>query len=162
MFLKGHYQNAYVTHDLDKAMAMIDRRYGKIDWIVFDPDMVLKTPEGEKQSSLRAAVGWAGGLNIELIQPTRGWNDTYLPFLPEDGSDPTPRFHHIAVRRDNESEMRAEIAELGLPLAFEGSVPGLLFIYLDARQTLGHYLEYVWATPEAWQMQGWPPERPVW
>jgi len=162
MLLKGHYQNAYVTHDLDRAMKLIDDRYGAIDWIVFEPDMVLKTDAGERESSVRAAVGWAGGLNIELIQPTRGWNDTYLPFLPADRNDPTPRFHHIAVRREDEAGMRAEIAGLGLPLAFEGSVPGLLFIYLDARESLGHYLEYVWASPEAWEMQGWPKGRPVW
>ncbi len=162
MFLKGHYQNAYVTHDLEAAMALLDARFGKIDWIVFDPDMVLKTDAGDKRSVLRAAVGWAGGLNLELIQPVSGWNDTYLPFLPDDPSDPTPRFHHIAVRRDDEAQMRAEIAELGLPLAFEGYVPGLLFIYLDARAVLGHYLEYVWASPEAWEGQAWPKDRPVW
>lgn len=162
MYLKGHYQNAYVTHDLDAGMAIIDERFGKIDWLVFEPDMVLKTAAGDRQSSLRAAVGWAGGLNIELIQPVSGWNDTYMPFLPTDPGDPTPRFHHVAVRRDDEAQMREEIARLGLPLAFEGAVPGLLFIYLDARKYLGHYLEYVWATAEAWEGQGWPKDRPVW
>ncbi len=57
--------------------------------------------------------------------------------------------------------MRAEIEALGLPLTFEGEVPGLVFIYLDARQTLGHYFEYVWATAEGWEMQGWPKEKAV-
>jgi hypothetical protein len=55
--------------------------------------------------------------------------------------------------------MRAEIAKLHLPLAFEGEVPGLIFIYLDARETLGHYLEYVWASPAGWEMSGWPKSR---
>ena len=36
-FLRGHYQNAYVTHDLDAAMALVDGRFGAIDWIVFEP-----------------------------------------------------------------------------------------------------------------------------
>jgi len=57
--------------------------------------------------------------------------------------------------------MRAEIAELGLPLAFEGEVPGLVFIYLDARESLGHYLEYVWASAEGWDMIGWPKDKPL-
>ena len=91
----------------------------------------------------------------------KGYLDHYLPALPPDQSDPTPRVHHIAVRRDDEAEMRAEIARLGLPLAFEGSVPGLIFIYLDARATLGHFFEYIWASPEGWEMQGWPKDRPV-
>jgi hypothetical protein len=57
--------------------------------------------------------------------------------------------------------MRAEIATLGLPFAFEGDAPGLIFIYLDARESLGHYLEYMYATPEAWAMVGWPEGKPV-
>ena len=156
MFLNGHYQTAYVTHDLDAAMELLTRRYGVKDYIVFEPDMILKTPHGDKASSVRAALAWTGGLQIELIQPVSGYLDHYLPFLPADTSDPVPRFHHIAVRRDDLDAMREEIDRLGVPFAFEGSVPGLVFIYLDARESLGHFLEYLWATPEAWQMMGWP------
>ena len=156
MFMQGHYQNAYVTHDLDAAMELLTDRYGLKDYIVFEPDMILKTPQGDKESSVRAALAWAGGLNIELIQPVSGHLDHYLPYLPTDRNDPTPRFHHVAVRRDDEQAMRDEIDRLGLPLAFEGQVPGLIFIYLDARASLGHYFEYVWATPEMWTATGWP------
>ena len=161
MYFKGHFQNAYVTHNLDKALAGIDQRFGKIDWIVFEPDMVLKTPSGDKDSSVRAALGWHQGHQLEVIQPVKGYLDHYLPALPADPNDATPRFHHIAVRRDDEVAMRAEIAQLGLPLLFEGSVPGLVFIYLDARESLGHCFEYIWASPEGWEMQGWPKDRPV-
>ena len=161
MFLQGHYQNAYVTHDLDRAMKLVSDRYGVGDWIVFEPDMVLKTPSGPKESSVRAALAWGGGLQIELIEPVSGHLDHYLPFLPADKADPTPRFHHVAVRRDDLGAMREEIERLGLPLAFEGEVPGLVFIYLDARESLGHFFEYVWASPEGWEMIGWPKGRPV-
>ncbi len=161
MFLKNHFQNAYVTHDLYKAMALIDDRFGKTEWIVFEPDMVLETPDGPKESSVKAALGWKDGLQIELIEPVKGFVDHYLPALPADKSDPTPRFHHIAVRRDDEAAMRAEIAELGFPVLFESSVPGLIFIYLDGRETLGHAFEYICATPEGWDMQGWPKDKPV-
>lgn len=161
MHFKGHFQNAYVTHDLDRALAGIDRRFGKIDWIVFEPDMELITPSGIRQSSVKAALGWHQGHQLEIIQPVKGYLDHYLPALPADRNDPTPRFHHIAVRRDDEAAMRAEIAQLGLPLEFEGAVPGLVFIYLDARAVLGHHFEFIWATPEGWAMQGWPKDRPV-
>ncbi len=161
MYLAGHYQNAYLTRDLDRSIDLIDTRFGKADWIVFEPDMVLKTPDGTREASVKAALGWYGGYQVELIEPTRGWNQHYVDFMPE-GPDPAlPRFHHVAVRRDDLDAMRREIAALGLPLAFEGEVPGLVFVYLDARQTLGHYLEYVWATPEGWAMQGWPEGRPA-
>ena len=161
MFFKGHFQNAYVTHDLDDALAGIDRQFGKIDWIVVEPDMELKTPSGIKESSVKAALGWHDGHQLEIIQPVRGYCDHYLPVLPADKRDATPRFHHIAVRRDDEAAMRAEIERLGLPLEFEGAVPGLVFIYLDARKVLGHHFEFIWATPEGWEMQGWPKDRPV-
>lgn len=161
MHLRGHYQNAYVTHDLEAAMKLIDDRFGKLDWIMFEPDMILKTPHGDKAMANRVGLAWAGGLNLEIIQPVSGYIEDYAPFLPADRSDPTPRFHHTAVRRENEAEMRAEIEKLGLPLAFEGEVPGLLFIYLDARASLGHYFEYVCATPEMWTATGWPEGRPV-
>jgi hypothetical protein len=161
MFLQGHYQNAYVTHDLDEAMALLRKRFGVGDYIVFEPDMLFKTPLGEKPCRVRAALAWAGGLQIELIQPVSGYIDHYTPYLPPNRSDPTPRFHHIAVRRDDLAAMRQEIERLGLPLAFEGAVPGLVFIYLDARQAFGHYFEYVWAEAETWDMLKWPRNRPV-
>jgi hypothetical protein len=161
MFLKGHYQNAYVTHDLDKCMALLTARYGLSDFLLFEPDMNLKTPHGGRQGSVRAALVWAGGLNLEFIQPGKGYQEHYLPYLPADPSDPAPRFHHMAVRRDDLAVMREEIALLGLPLVIEGAVPGLVFVYLDARATLGHYLEYIWASPEGWEMMGWPEGRAV-
>jgi hypothetical protein len=161
MFLDGHYQNAYVTRDLDKAMALLTERYELLDFIRFEPDMILKTQGGDRQASVRVALVWAGGLQLEFIEPGKGYQDHYLPFLPDDPSDPVPRFHHAAVRRDDLAAMREEIARLGLPVALEGGVPGLTFVYVDARATLGHYLEYVWASPEGWEMIGWPQGRAV-
>ena len=38
---------------------------------------------------------------------------------------------------------------------FEGaSGDELKFLYLDARETLGHYLEYTWMTPARWAQLG--------
>lgn len=162
MNLAGHYQNAYVTHDLDSAMALIGERYGERDWIRYDPEMTIRTPDGKRQSSVRVALAWYGGLQIELIEPVAGHNAHYECLLPADRSDAVPRFHHMAMRRDDEAAMRAETELLGLPLAFEGDVPdAMVFIYLDARQTMGHFLEYVWANEAGWQMNGWPQDRPV-
>jgi Glyoxalase/Bleomycin resistance protein/Dioxygenase superfamily len=160
-FMQGHYQNAYVTHDIDAAMEIMRRRFGIDRYIQFEPDMPFLTQAGPRQVHVKACLAWTGGLQIELIQPVDGYIDHYVPYLPTDRSDPTPRFHHIAVRRDDQSAMRQEIAQLGLPLAFEGEVPGLLFIYLDARESVGHYFEYVWATPQMWADTGWPNDRPV-
>lgn len=167
MFLKGHMQNAYVTHDLDKAMEIVGERYGFDKFDRFDPDMVVNTAQGERSMSVRVASVWAGGLNIEIIQPVSGFVDHYVSMLPDDRKDAVPRFHHISLRRDDVPEMRAEIARLGLPLAFEGpvaikeAIPSLLFVYLDARASLGHYVEYTWKSAEGWAFVGWPEGRPV-
>ena len=168
MFLTGHMQNAYVTHDLDKAMEIVGNRFGIEKFDRFDPDMTVLTPKGVQPMSNRVASYWAGGLNIEIIQPVSGYVDDYVAMLPADKTDAVPRFHHISLRRDDEAEMRAEIARLGLPLAFEGpvsikdAIPSLVFIYLDGRQSIGHYVEFTWKSPEAWKYVGWPEGRPVW
>lgn len=168
MFLTGHMQNAYVTHDLDKAMEIVGNRYGIEKFDRFDPDMTILTPHGVKPMANRVASYWAGGLNIEIIQPVSGYVDDYVAMLPADRTDAVPRFHHISLRRDDEAEMRAEIARLGLPLAFEGpvsikdAIPSLIFIYLDGRESLGHYVEFTWKSAEAWKFVGWPEGRPVW
>jgi hypothetical protein len=156
MSLQGHYQNAYVTHDLEQAMALLGERFGVRDYRVLDVDMVLKTPAGDKPSSVRVAIGWAGDLQIELIQPVAGYVEPYLASLPADPADAVPRLHHVAVRRDDLAAMREEAGRMGLPLAFESEGGGLACIFLDARQSLGHYLEFVWATPEGWAFVGWP------
>jgi len=168
MYLHGHMQNAYVTHNLDKAMEIISDRFGVEKFDRFDPEMTVKTLEGEKPLATRVASYWAGGLNIEIIEPTGGYVDHYVNMLPQDRSDAIPRFHHISLRRDDEAAMRKEIEQLGLPLAFEGpmsikdAIPSLVFVYLDGRQTLGHYIEFTWKSPEAWKYVGWPEGRPVW
>ncbi len=168
MFLRGHMQNAYVTHNLDKAMELVSDRFGIEKFDRFDPDMTVNTPGGEQPLVTRVASFWAGGLNIEIIEPVSGYIEPYLNMLPADPGDAVPRFHHISLRRDDEPAMREEIAKLGLPLAFEGplsikgEIPSLVFVYLDGRQVLGHYVEFTWKSPEAWQYVGWPEGRPVW
>ena len=168
MFLHGHMQNAYVTWDLNKAMEIVGNRFGVEHFDRFDPDMTVNTQLGPQPLVCRVASFWAGGLNVEIIEPVSGYIEHYTNMLPEDCKDAAPRFHHISLRRDDEAEMRAEIARLGLPLAFEGplsikeAIPSLIFVYLDGRATLGHYVEFTWKSPEAWQFVGWPEGRPVW
>ena len=168
MFLKGHMQNAYVTHDLDNAMEIVADRFGVERFDRFNPDMVVNTPSGHQPMVSRVASFWAGGLNVEIIEPVSGYVDHYVTMLPDDRTDAVPRFHHVSLRRDDEAEMRAEIERLGLPLAFEGpisikdDIPSLVFVYLDGRSALGHYVEFTWKSPEAWKFVGWPEGRPVW
>jgi hypothetical protein len=161
MFLKGHYQNAYVTHDIDRARDMLSTRYGLDDWINFEMELPLRTPGGGRTLGVKVGCAWAGWLQIELIEPVSGAVEPYLPYLPADKADFTPRFHHISLRRDDYDAMQAEIARLGLPFVCEGGIPDLLYTYLDGRGTFGHYVEFVWASEAGWKMIGWPEGRPA-
>ena len=167
MFLRGHHQNAYVTHDLDRAVGLMSKRFGIEKFDRMDPDMTIRTSAGDRPLRVRVASTWVGGLNIEIIEPVSGYVDHYVSMLPTDRADATPRFHHMSFRRNDEAQMRAEVARLGLPLAFEGpvtikgAVPPLIFMYVDARATVGHYIEYTWKSAEGWKYVGWPEGRPV-
>ncbi len=161
MFLKGHYQNAYVTHDLARTMDMFSERYGLTGYNTFELEMMMRTPDGEQPQAVKVASAWAGWLQIELIEPVSGFIEPFVNLLPEDKSDPVPRLHHISLRRESLAEIDSECEALGLPFVCEGGIPDLIYRYLDARSTLGHYLEYVWASPAGWEMVGWPEGRPA-
>jgi len=161
MILHGHYQNAYVTHDREAAMEMFAARYGVKDWITFDPELPMRTTDGERLQKVKVAAAWAGWMQIELIEPVSGYIEPFLHALPADKADPSPRFHHISLRRDDLEAMRAEADALGLPFVCEGGIPDIMYRYLDARSTLGHFLELLWASPAGWEMLGWPEGRPA-
>lgn len=156
MSLRGAYQVGYVTRDIDRAIELMSDGLDLTDFSRFDLPLHLQTPEGEKVASLRVATAWAGPTQIELIQPLSGHVDVYVAGLPEDPADPTPRFHHLAVRRESLEEMRCEVTGLGLPLVFETGGAGISSAFVDTRAKLGHHLELVCASPEGWQMLGWP------
>jgi len=145
MHLNAFFQNAYITHDLAKAEALVGERHGITEWVHFDPHMDVKV-----------ALGWAGSLQIELIEPVSGNVRHYREVLPADPADFSPRFHHICMRVADWDATRAMIAERGWPVAYEGGVEGCKFIYIDARESLGHYVEYMWMSDEMWAGSGGP------
>ena len=70
--LTGHYQNGYVTHDLDRALTLVTGRYGLTGWTRFEAEVPVKTADGEEAMSVRIASAWAGGNHIEIVQPYGG------------------------------------------------------------------------------------------
>lgn len=156
MKMRAHYQNAYVTRDLGWAQKLMSESYGLTDWATFEVEFPVRTPEGEELQATRVASAWTGGLQIELIEPVSGYIAPFEAFLPADPDDPSLRFHHFAQRRESMAEVEADIAATGLEVACQGGIPDLTYTYLDARKTLGHFVELVWATPAGWEMIGWP------
>ena len=146
-----HYQNAYVTRDIDKAIESFRARGDVQDACVFEPPVEVQTPTGRGIAVSKLSFIWINNLQYELIQPVSGLVDIYRDALPADDS---LKFHHICMRVDNWQEFRARVAHQRLPVVLEGGSEQLRFLYLDARDFLGHYLEYVWMTPERWTQLG--------
>ena len=161
MHMREHYQNAYVTRDLDWAQKRMSEDYGLGGWSRFEVEFPVQTPFGEQLQATKVASAWAGWLQIELIEPVSGYIAPFEAFLPDDPGDPALRFHHFAQRRESMAEVAADIAKTGLGIACQGGIPDLTYTYLDARATLGHFVELVWATPAGWEMIGWPKDRVV-
>lgn len=68
MLLRGHMQNAYVTHHLERAMELVVNRFGVERFDRFDPEMVVKTQLGKRPLAARVASFWVSKLNIEIIE----------------------------------------------------------------------------------------------
>lgn len=152
MFLEGHFQNAYVTRNLDEAIEMLRSKYDLDDLILLSPNLIVRTPHGEGPAILRAALIWIGPFQIEIIEPVSGLVEHYQQYLPDD--DTSIQFHHLGMRVDDFEATRAELVRQNRPIVFEGGLEGLKFLYVDARDTLGHYLEYAWCTSEMWNALG--------
>lgn len=151
MFVGKHFQNAYITRDIDRAVADLCAQAGidKGQW--FEAEVEVTTPKGSGPLKNKLAFIWINGIQYELIEPVSGLCDVYREALPDDDS---MRFHHICMRVDEWDSFREQVDRQPLPVILEGGDENLRFLYLDARDTVGHYLEYVWMTPERWQQVG--------
>jgi len=162
MFLKGYYQNGYVTHDLDRAKDIVSAACGVGDYLMFDPaDLEVMTPAGPRHYLARMALAWSSGIQLELIQPLNDdTRELYRDALVADTADAIPRFHHVAIRRPTRETLENDVAATGMPLLMSGQTPGFVFRYVDFRPRLGHHVEMTWATDEAWAYNQWPTDRP--
>jgi catechol 2,3-dioxygenase-like lactoylglutathione lyase family enzyme len=144
-----HFQNAYITRNIEKALETFRTRLGNgADVQSFEIEQEIWTTRGTGKARQKLAFVWVGDLQYELIEPVEGFVDVYADDLPE-GDE--MKFHHICMKVDDWDSFRAKVDQEGWKIAIEGkSGDALRFLYLDARDTLGHYLEYVWCTPERW------------
>ena len=158
-----HSQLAYVTNDLDRAMAALKDAYGVPGF--FEMSTLQPGEDAKGRPVLKFALAVVGGVEIELIEPVGDTAPVFSDFLPA-GEDLAIRFHHIATRIDGPlAHWEAHVASLDLarhPVVFEGGVGDMLrYIYTDERATLGHYVEHVWMSAELLlQMRGLVPRYP--
>jgi hypothetical protein len=145
-----HFQNGYITGNISKAIEEFKSRLGATEVMSFEGPVTVSTPKGQRVNVLKTAFIWIGNLQYELIEPVSGHVDIYKDHLPDDGV----RFHHICMRIDDWDDFRARVDRRGYPVVLESGGDELKFLYLDARDSLGHYLEYIWTTPDIWRAMG--------
>lgn len=141
-----HTQNAYVTNDLERAMAVWRDMFDVPSFHVFDntaPELESTPPY-----KMKIALALVGGVEIELIEPFPGQAPLHEEILPADGSF-AMRFHHAAMRIGGDvANFEAHMASLDRaahPVVWRGGLGDVMrYAYTDERATLGHYLEHVW------------------
>jgi hypothetical protein len=151
-FLKNHYQIAYITKDLDAAMAILGEQYGAPEFKSLTPGWEpvrnrVWTREGEMDVEAKGALAHIGGLTIEIIQPMSGPDYLYEEMMVPGR---VLNHHHYGFRCDDMDAVRAESERQGRPAVMIGGFKAARFMYVDARATLGCFLEYVQAPPEYW------------
>ncbi len=153
MLTGHHWQNAYITRNIVKAVAEFQKRAEMRLFMETEVSVKLWTPDGEGEGRQKLAFVWIGDMQCELIQPVEGdVLKVYRDALPDDDSIV---FHHVCHRVDDWDVFMAKVAQQEFPIVLRGGTPGFLeFCYLDTRPWLGHYTEYVWATPERWTQMG--------
>ena len=146
-----HFQNAYVTRNIQRAIETFKARADVRRLLQFEVTTEVKTPTGVGSLTNKLAFIWVEDLQYELIQPVAGELPVYREALPQDDS---LIFHHTCMRVADWGEFRARVGAQQYPVVLEGGNEALRWLYLDARGFLGHYLEYVWMTEERWDQIG--------
>ena len=144
--LSGVFQIAYVVRDMEKAVETLSAAHRIAGFRVAVFELNLSFPK--QPTTLKVALGWVDDHEIEMIEPILDGTDIFAPAVPAPPANMA--FHHLAMRIHGSLEdwerFRATIADDRVVIA--GGREGMRFIYIDVRDTLGHYLEYIWMGPQ--------------
>lgn len=145
----GLLQIAYVTNDIDQAIAVFAERHKVPNWAVMR-DHDINTRPGQN-ATMQIALAFVGPLQLELLQPSGGDDAIYREALPASGF--ALHHHHFAQLIDSEAafeqQRRDMLAQGAGPLRMDGEAAGMArYFYVDQRATLGHYTEHIWYSPE--------------
>lgn len=152
--LEGHhFQNAYVTRDIEKWVAKFQEQ-AKVDRLIrYEGTIPVTTVKGPGEMSLKVAFIWIGDMQYELIQPIAGDVHVYADSLPADDS---LVFHHVCMRMEDGNDFRARLSQQPFKAVLEGGDGESGYTYLDMREFLGHYVEFSWMPEAQWEGMGYP------
>ena len=139
-------QHAYVVTDLQQSVQDWVRLAGVGPFYVAEG---LRLPgvwyRGTTQDAeLTFAVGYSGNVQIELIQVSPTMPGIYRETCGSEGG-----YHHAWMACDDFDAALQDLQQQGLEIAYSGAVEGnSRFCYLDARRTLGTFIELMEPAPE--------------
>ncbi len=138
----GIIQMAYVVADIRAAMELWTARLRAGPWFLLDhftgEDAVYRG--APSRADVAIAMGFAGHMQIELIQPNDDHPSVYKEVIDQRGYG----FHHFGkATADYESDLK-KYGAAGYELAFEARVPtGGRVGYLDTKGELPGFLELI-------------------
>lgn len=139
------FQTAYVTRDIDAAVAIAAARFG-VAHMQVNRDVAIETGRGIARCHF--ALAFVGDVQVELIQPAGGADDVYRVMLPESGG---LRLHHLGCLVGSDADWEVVLADArasGVAMPVRGDFAGLMrYVYLDRRDEIGHFLEYMQPSP---------------
>ena len=142
-------QVAWVTDDLETTERLLTEQFGTGPWTRI-PDVAF----GAETTTLRGepvefvahiSLGYAGDLQLELIQPVRG-RTVHAEFLEAHG----PGLHHVCFEVEDVSASCAAAEAGGVPVLMRGSMMGgeIEFAYLDGSAAGAPYVELARIGPQ--------------
>lgn len=138
----GIIQMAYVVPDIEAAMAGWTRDLGVGPFFLLDrftgEDPVYRGAPA--QGAVALAMGFAGHMQIELLQPLDDHASVYRETIDERGHG----FHHWGIGTRDFTGDIARYGERGYEVAFQAGVPtGGSVAYLDTAGELPGFLELI-------------------
>ena len=133
-----HFQVAYVTNDIERAVEVFQRRFRVAGFRANDNEL----PDGARVG-VRSA--WIGGMMYELCYGAGPGMELYADWAPP-GGDFVLRFHHFGYLIPDEATWAAleqQLAGGGWRVRTRSDVPGFFRgCYVEVPE-LGHFLEFV-------------------
>lgn len=133
-------QNCYVVRDLEAACARFHGLLG-IGPFVGGVEAILSDHHYRGQPAepirLRGVFVQSGDLNIELVQILSTGPSAFHDMFPDGGEG----LHHVAMFCDDYEAERDRLVAAGCPVVSEFEAVGAHICYIDARDTLGHFIE---------------------
>jgi hypothetical protein len=136
-----HFQIAYVTNDLDRACALFGDQMGIRTWASLGGAL----PAG---GEIQTRFAWVGTLMYEIISASGPGSGIFIDRMPQSTSF-VLKHHHLGFLIHDQVQwdgVLANAAQNGWAVPHQGVNPLVQVCFVDVPE-LGHYLEYLHATP---------------